>query len=193
MKNRELFESLKDMSNATTNFKDFLEVGIIETINYLSNDIFQFLKQNPIIPFTLIFLHYAKSKELSNEVTLKELFNSDRGLALKTLTLPKDVLDSVIFNLVHLKNELEPNSSKNNTTMYQLLDGYKKFNSTLFFKWRTRNGAMPDFLNENLVKKFGHKEKLSYINYLKEARPNMAANTLQIQQEKLAGGISPKT
>lgn len=192
LKNKKLYDSLKDMCNTTNNYKQVLELGIIETVNYLSDDFVQYLRQNPIISFTLIFLHYSECIAISKETNLKEMFNNGTGLVTKRLTLPKDILDSVIFYLPYLKSEVDPKRTKNNITMYQLLDGYKQFNSTTFFKWRLRNGTMPDFLNENLVKKFGHKEKLSYINYLKEARPHMAANILRLQQEQSAGGISAK-
>jgi hypothetical protein len=192
MRNKQLFEHLKNMCNTKNKFNDFLELGIIETINYLTNDSIEFLKKNPIIAFTLIFLHYSKCKKKNNEITLKEIFDSDAGLTIQNLKMPKCVLDTVIVSLPYLRNEIDLNMPKNCITMYELLDGYKKFNSKKFFKWRHRNERMPDFLNENLVNKFGHKEKLTYINYLKEARPNMAVNALLFQQGKLVDGISSK-
>lgn len=192
-KNIKLFDSLKGMCSSTNNYKDFLELGIVETINYLSNGAIQFLKQHPILCFTLIFLHYSKCKQDSSEMTLREIFDNEAGLTTKTITLPKTALDAVLYSLPHLKNEIEPKLIKNNITMYQLLDGYRKFNSRRFFKWRLKNGMMPDFFNENLSRKFGHKEELGYINYLKEARPNMAANILWLQQGNSTGGISSKT
>ncbi|XP_011500198.1 PREDICTED: spatacsin [Ceratosolen solmsi marchali] len=192
MKNKQLFEHLKNMCNTTNNANDFVEVGIVESIKYLSNDSVQFLKENPIIAFTLIFLHYSKYKKINNEITLKEIFNNNAGLIIQNLPIPKCVLDTVIVNLPYLKNEIDSNMPKNSITMYELLDGYKNFNSKKFFKWRHKNEGMPDFLNENLVNKFGHKEKLTYINYLKEARPNMAVHALLFQQEKLVAGISSK-
>ncbi|XP_001601258.1 spatacsin [Nasonia vitripennis] len=192
LKNKKLYDCLKEMCNTTNNHKQLLELGIIETVNYLSDNFVQFLKQNPILSFTLIFLHYSECMAIFKDTTLKEMFSNDTGLVTSRLTLPKDILDSVIFHLPYLKSEIDPKMTKSNITMYQLLDGYKQFNSTKLFKWRLRNGTMPDFLNENLVNKFGHKEKLTYINYLKEARPHMAANILRLQQEQLGGKISAK-
>lgn len=189
---KNLFDSIKKVCDSHSNYKESLEHGVVETINYLSSDVNQFLKQNPIISFTLVFLHYSMCKKSSSQITLKDIFKGDSELKTKTLTLTKDVLESVIFNLPMLKNEIDSKVSKNHITMYQLLDGYQKFNSSNFFKWRVKNGIMPSFFNDNLVKKYGHKEKLSYINYLKEARPNMAVNILRLQQERMAGGISSK-
>ncbi|XP_058809210.1 spatacsin [Phymastichus coffea] len=189
---KKLFDSIKDLCNAKSNYKESLERGIVETIHYLSSDINQFLKHSFIISFTLIFLHYSTCKQSSNQVTLREMFIVDSELKTNTLSLTKDILETVIFHLPLLKNEIDSKMPKNHISMYELLDGYQKFNSTSFFKWRIKNEIIPSFLNDDLVKKYGHKEKLSYINYLKEARPNMAANILRFEQEKIADGISSK-
>lgn len=178
------------MCTTTNDFKEFLELGIIETIKYLTGDINQYLMQNSIIAFALIFLNCFNDNDF-NKVSLKQILNVNEGPTFKNLNLPKNLLDTVILNLPYLKNELFSKQIKNHINMYQLLDGYVNINSTLFFKWRFKNGKMPDFSSENLVKKFGHKEKLSYINYLKEARPNMAINILI--QESSISGISSKT
>ncbi|KAJ8669006.1 hypothetical protein QAD02_000265 [Eretmocerus hayati] len=192
LKNRKLYESLEKLTKAEENFEHHLEQGIIETINYLSNDFSQYLKINPIVSFTLVLLHVLKVGRISNNEKLKDILANQCELKTESFSISKDVLDSTLHQLPFLKYELESKSIKNSITMYQLLDGFKNLNCKTFFKWRLKNGAMPDFSNESLVRKFGHKEKLSFINFLKEARPNMAANFFQKQEEKLIGGISSK-
>ncbi|KAL7289760.1 hypothetical protein TKK_0016361 [Trichogramma kaykai] len=191
VKNKALFDSMKKMCThlTTDDIKDLVETGISETINYLSDCATTYLMENPVIAFTLIFLHYSRCKQ---STSLREIFNdrNDSGIQLKTINISKNVLDSVISQLSYLKYETETKAAKSSITMYQLLDGCEKFQSPIFFKWRFKQAKMLDFSNEKLAKKYGHKEQLNYIYYLKEGRPNMAINMLKQDRLTTGGSLS---
>lgn len=175
-----------------------LERGILETISYVSEEPLEFLKRNFAITFTLILLQHLKESRmsiedgtLSREKSLKDIFSEGEGLKIGDVTIPKEILQNVLDRLPNLKTEIEGKPLRNNVTMYLLLDGYKKLDSSRVFKWRQENGTMPHFSSEYLVNKYGHKEKLTYMNYLKESRPNMAFSILRRQEEK--SSFSSKT
>lgn len=176
-------------TTADVDYMDLFESTIIETINYLSDDPIQYLNHNSIVLFTLMFLRSSTRKQTSFKDLLSINDNSNIELTIKSLTLKKDTLKTMIVNLPYLKYEIDKVTVKNNVTMYELIDDCINLNCSTFFKWRfLENNSMPTFRSENLIKKYGHKEKLSHLNYLKEARPNMAVFIFHQQQEKLSGG-----
>ncbi|XP_014213188.1 spatacsin [Copidosoma floridanum] len=187
-----LYDCLTAVCSANGDYEDFLELGIVETVGYLCDDPVRFFDQNPIVLFALVFLRYFKLKRLSKDTTLDDVLRNEEGLVVRSLTLSREVLDSIVVRLPYLKLEVGRRLPENEVSMYQLVDGCGKLNATVFFKWRSKNAAMPTFQSEHLVKKFGHREKLSYVNFLKEARPGMAASVFYHDQEKLFGSVSSK-
>lgn len=198
LKLTQLFNVLIDMCNAEDHYEDALIRGIVESINYISNDFNAYLKTNYLASLTLIFLQLSQMKNaLSNEANTSEKNTSIRNIF--TYKVPLKIGEHVIsqevlqFALSHIPNMqciIEDKTKKDDITVYELLDGYKNLNAKQLFKWRLKNETMPTFTNENLIKKYGHKEILTYRYYLKEGRPNMAAYTLEYAQAKLLGNVS---
>ena len=200
IKNKNLRDALNEMCDEDNESLEALERGILETISYISEDPLEFLKKNFAITFTLILLQHLKESRLSvedgtlsKEKSFKEIFSEGKGLKIGDIMIPKEILQNVLDRLPDFKTEIEGNSSRNNVSMYQLLDGYKKLDSSRVFKWREKDGRMPNFSSEYLVNKYGHKEKLTYMNYLKESRPNMAFSIIRRQEDKTLGSFSSKT
>lgn len=194
---KKLMKSLNEMCQNNNESYEYLEQGIIEAIFYISQEPLEFLKLNHVITFTLILLQHLKKcrsgvDNLPIGESLKDIFSKREGLTIGNLTIPKEVLRNVLDRLPNLKAEIEEKSLQINVTMYQLLEGYQNFYSKRVFKWRQKNESMPNFSSGYLIHKYGHKEKLTYINYLKESRPNMAYCILCQQGGKSSRNISSK-
>lgn len=195
---KKLLDSLNEMcqeNNESTSSLELLEQGILEGISYISQDSLEFLKSNDIIAFTLILLQYLKKnndKNLLEGESLKEIFTKQKELKIGHLTITREIFANILDRFPYLKNEIEEKSSQINITMYQLLEGFKNFDSKRVFKWRQKNELMPNFSSAYLIHKYGHKEKLTYINYLKESRPNMAYSILYQLDGKSLRNISSK-
>lgn len=191
----ELFNVLTDMCNTQDCHEDALIHGIVKSIDYISDDLTNYLKANYLISLTLIFLQLWRKSALCNETNiptksklLRDILTND--LNLNTHIIPREVLQFTLTHVPALQCIIEDQTKKSEITMYELLDGFKNLNTKLLFKWRLRNEAMPTFTNENLIKKYGYKETLTYGYYLKEGRPNMAAHSLKHTQAKLPGNVS---
>ena len=197
-KNKKLWDTLSEMCHENSESLEVFEQAILQTIFYISEDPAEFLKENHVIVFTLILLQDLKKQLSIDDGTvpmknsLKELFMAEDGLRIGHMMIPKELLQNILDRLPDLKTEIEGKSLQNCVTMYQLLDGYKKLDSSRVFKWRQKNKKMPNFFSEYLVNKYGHKEKLTYMNYLKESRPNMAFSILCRQNEKPLSSFSSK-
>lgn len=195
----ELFNVLTDMCNAKEQYENALIHGIVESINFISDDFNAYLKENYLISLTLIFLQLWQTKNvICNEAnTLEEcrlmqgIFTKKSNLKInEQVLIPQEVLQLVLAHIPILQSIIEDQTKKNEITMYELLDGFKNLNTKLLFKWRFKNEDMPAFTSENLIKKHGYRETLTYNFYLKEGRPNMAAHCLKHAQAKLLGNLS---
>ncbi|XP_031835040.1 spatacsin isoform X2 [Nomia melanderi] len=192
-----LFDVLTKMCNSEEQFEDTLIEGLFETIYYLTDDVNEFLKHNYLIVLILIFSHLSRENVTNNRSikiemnknVLENIFISKDNLQLGTYNISNEVLQSTLKHMPIFQYILE-NKSKNEITIYELLDDYKNLNVKQLFKWRFNNEPMPHFSNETLVKKYGHSEALTYEYYLKEARPNMAVLSLKHSQGKLVNSIS---
>lgn len=193
-----LFLTLREMCQETNETYEILEQGILETISFISQDPLEFLKSNYTIAFMLILLQHMKKNRtnvvdnLTEGELLKDIFSKHDELQIGHITVPREILSNILDRFSYLKADVEENLPQVNVTMYQLLDGYENFHSKRVFKWRQKNEEMPNFSNEYLTHKYGHKEKLTYMNYLKESRPNMAYNVLCCLGKKSSGNISSK-
>ncbi|XP_076620109.1 spatacsin isoform X1 [Colletes latitarsis] len=189
----ELFDILKQMCESQEHVEDILIEGIFKTINYLSDDINEFLKQNYLVVLVLIFSYLSKENIANNknENILKSIFTSEDDLQLGAYSISNEVLQNTLRHVPILQNIIE-NKPKKEVTIYQLLDGYKNLNVKQLFKWRLNNEEMPHFSDETLIKKYGHTEALTYEYYLKEARPNMAILSLKHSQRKLVKSVSSR-
>ncbi|XP_023290455.1 spatacsin isoform X2 [Orussus abietinus] len=199
MKNEKLSNALMQMCTANDSYVDALEKGILETVSYISDDYDKFFKQNYIIALTLVWLQYKKkslivqnTEGLTEEEILKDIFLDENGLDLNNFSLSHDILQNILTNVPILKRSMMNDSSVKSITMYKLLNGYKNLNALQLFEWRQQKQAMPNFASAYLVKKYGHKERLTYISYIKQCRPNVAAIILQQHQEKSQGKLTSK-
>nr|XP_034171053.1 spatacsin isoform X2 [Osmia lignaria] len=194
----ELYDTLTKMCEGQGDCQDVLIEGIFKTIYYLSDNVDEYLKQNYFIVLVLIFSYLSKESIINeNENTeiktsiLRDIFMSKNDLKLGAYSISYEVLQNTLKHVPILKRfvEIKP---KKETTMYDLLDGYKNLNVKRLFKWRFDDESMPHFSNDALVKKYGYTEALTYEYYLKEARPNMAIFSLKYSQGKLIGNISSR-
>lgn len=198
LKLTQLFNVLTDMCNAKDHYEDALIRGIVESINYISDDFNAYLKTNYLASLTLIFLQLSQMKSaLSNEANtseknklIRDIFTNKVVLKIGEHIISQEVLQFALTHIPNMQCIIEDQTKKDDITVYELLDGYKNLNAKQLFKWRLKNEPMPTFTNENLIKKYGHKEILTYRYYLKEGRPNMAAYTLEYTQAKLLGNVS---
>lgn len=198
LKFKKLFDVLSDMCNARDNFEDALLHGIVESIDYVTDDFNAYLKENYLINLTLIFLRLRQMRStLCDEASsserntlLRDIFTNKTILKIDTRVISQEVLQSALAHMPRLQCIIEDRNEKDDITAYDLLNGYRNFNSKHFFKWRFKNEPLPTFTNENLIKKYGYQETLTYGYYLKEGRPNMAIYSLTHTQAKLLGNVS---
>ncbi|XP_071562080.1 spatacsin isoform X1 [Temnothorax nylanderi] len=198
LKVKKLFNALTDMCNARDNYEDALLHGIVESIDYISDDFNAYLKANYLVNLTLIFLRLWQTRSaLCNEANssgrntlIRDIFTNKTVLKIDTRVVSQEVLQSTLAHMPRLQCIIEDQSEKDDITVYDLLDGYRNLNSKFLFKWRFKNEPLPTFTNENLIKKYGYQETLTYGYYLKEGRPNMAVHSLTHAQAKLLGNVS---
>ncbi|XP_028406945.1 spatacsin-like [Dendronephthya gigantea] len=103
--------------------------------------------------------------------------------------LDEKILKSSLSGYPRLSSALFPRAASHNLrdnpdiTLYELLQGNCSFEVSGLFTWQTTNnlaakgGAatdMPHFSHKPLVEKFGHKEVLTYVYFLKHGRPSFA-------------------
>ncbi|XP_046739690.1 spatacsin isoform X2 [Diprion similis] len=188
--------ALEPVASSSANVEEF-EGCILATIDYISDDAVKYLKANPLVLLSLIFLLYRKKTAQLLECKsalhriLGDTFMNDEGIQFgSALMVPRDVVDSILQCFTHLKRAILGKTVAQDSNMYQLLNGFKNFNTSRGFLWRQRTNQIPTFYNEYLVKRYGHKEKLTYINYLKQGRPNMAVRLLVYDQKKFHRDIS---
>nr|CAD7425554.1 unnamed protein product [Timema monikensis] len=72
-------------------------------------------------------------------------------------------------------------------THYQLLQGTAL---SRLFSWLRRTEEPPHFCQNQLVKKYGYKDSLSFLHYLNQGRPCFAASTYINEQLKTCGKLS---
>ncbi|XP_014476874.1 PREDICTED: spatacsin [Dinoponera quadriceps] len=194
----ELYDVLTDMCNTQNCHEDVLIRGIVKSIDYISDDLADYLKANYLISFALIFLQlWRRRNMLCNETNsfvenrlIRDTFANPDGLSVNAHIIPQEVLQHTLTRAPALQYIIEDRPKKTEITVYELLDGYKNLNTKLLFKWRFRSEPMPTFASENLIKKYGYEETLTYGYYLKEGRPNMAVHSLKHAQAKLLGNVS---
>ncbi|XP_020295554.1 spatacsin isoform X2 [Pseudomyrmex gracilis] len=187
-----LFNVLTDMCNTQDRHEDTLTDGIVKSINYLSDDFNEYLKSNYLLTITLILLKISqmKSEEARNHKELiRDVFTNKRVLEIGEHELSQEVVQSTLANIPTLQSVIK-REVIDEITVYDLLNGFQNVNAKLLFKWRFKNEPLPTFTRENLVKKYGPKETLTYGYYLKEGRPHMAAHSLLHAQAKLLGNVS---
>lgn len=198
LKLTQLFNVLTDMCNAKDHYEDALIRGIVESINFISDDFNAYLKTNYLASLALIFLRFSQMRSaLGNEANtseksklMRDIFTNKVVLKIGEHVISQEVLQFALAHIPNMQGIIEDQTKKDDITVYELLNGYKNLNAKQFFKWRFKNEPMPAFTNENLIKKYGHQEILTYRYYLKEGRPNMAAYTLEYAQVKLLGNVS---
>ncbi|XP_012135133.2 spatacsin isoform X4 [Megachile rotundata] len=191
----ELYDALTKMCEGEEQCEDMLIEGIFKTIHYFADDVDEYLKQNYLIVLVLIFSYLSKESKINQnkntemkESILQDIFLSKNNLQLGSYSVSNDVLQNTLKHVPLLERVVE-NKPKKETTMYELLDGYKNLNTKQLFKWRFNDEPMPHFSNDALIKKYGYTESLTYEYYLKEARPTMAIFSLKHSQGKLIGNI----
>lgn len=178
----ELLKSLQRLNNSEDNVKDLIP-AICLTIHKISDNPQEYLKSEPILMFYLILLKYLESegKNKSDDEKspkFEDFLTSEVGVTVENIVISPEMIGELLDKIPYLKDCLENKKKESDITMYQLLDGYRNLNVQELFKWRFENEPMPHFGNATLIKKYGHKEKLNYKYYLKEARPSMAAYAL---------------
>ncbi|XP_043283377.1 spatacsin [Venturia canescens] len=186
---KKLLELLLEISEESAENELILQRAILENIAMLSSDFEGCLRDNPLIVVSLVYLEYRIRKR-DNEFELKEIFKT--GMKIDSRIVSAELICEILGHFPYLIRSLAEDVKPNDVTIYQLLNGYENLDVQRLFKWRYRKEPMPSFTSENLIKKYGRKEKLTYVYYLKESRPTMAAYVLQKQQDKKRDGLSSK-
>ncbi|XP_035737182.1 spatacsin-like isoform X2 [Vespa mandarinia] len=198
---KNLYNILNRMSDPQCDILDTITDAIVQNIHYISDNLTDFLKENYLISFALVFLQYCKINTISDSINKNieltrdnfiNMLNNKCGLEIGANTMPYEILCNILEHIPIVRHIIQNRSKENDITMYELLDGCQKFTARSFFKWRYNNGPIPHFSNESLAKKYGYKETLTYAYYLKEGRPNMALYTLKHPQGKSLGTISSR-
>lgn len=197
LKDRKLLDIFHSIHEVETIDQIVFNRAICQTIHHVSDNFDQFLEDNPLITLYLSLSecknNFMKKGE-NNGITLptlKDIINNEDGLIIEDYTINSEILGK-LKNLPYLKDAIEDISQREDINMYQFLHGYKNLDVHELFKWRQRNDTIPNFTNEHLIKKYGHKEKLTYKYYLKEGRPSMAAYILQNSHSKMRNSLSAK-
>lgn len=194
---RSLCISLESAISDSTAYDTF-EKSIWSTVDYLSDNAVEYLKENPLVLLSIIFAEHrrtftSKEEPLGQKLSLQDIFIRDTDLQLCSgICISKEVLQKTLDKFPHLQKAVRGESVAQDVSMYQLLNGFENFNAARGFAWRKKMAQMPTFFNEYLVNRYGHKEKLTYVNYLKQGRPNMAARLLVYDQKKFHLDISSK-
>ncbi|XP_046417666.1 spatacsin isoform X2 [Neodiprion fabricii] len=190
--------ALERVASSSASIEEF-EGCILATIDYISDDAVNYLETNPLVFLSLIFLLYRKktaqfveSDRAPHRILGDTVMNNEGVQFGSTLMVPRDVVNSILHRFPHFERAILGKTVARDSNMYQLLNGFKNFNASRSFLWRQRTNQMPTFYNEYLVKRYGHKEKLTYINYLKQGRPNMAVRLFVYDQKKFHHDISSK-
>lgn len=190
-KNQTLCTSLETMTQSLES-EDALWNGILATINHVCKDSDEYLRENPQLVLSLVFLRYQKQRNSDNRL-LEEIFDDEEGLSLDEYrSVSKETLLNTLHAFPHLEKSMRGETVSQDASMYELINGFENFNANRGFIWRYRNCQMPTFTSEYLVKRYGHKEKLNYVSYLKQGRPNMAARLFIYEQKKFHPEISSK-
>nr|XP_012135131.1 PREDICTED: spatacsin isoform X2 [Megachile rotundata] len=162
----ELYDALTKMCEGEEQCEDMLIEGIFKTIHYFADDVDEYLKQNYLIVLVLIFSYLSKESKISQnkntemkESILQDIFLSKNNLQLGSYSVSNDVLQNTLKHVPLLERVVE-NKPKKETTMYELLDGYKNLNTKQLFKWRFNDEPMPHFSNDALIKKRKYKAAL---------------------------------
>lgn len=178
LKNVHFITMLKKMCDAESDFVAELQRGLVQTSRYLSSDITQFSRENHLLLLALITLQLTGGE--SNGKTLKSILFEDCNLEIFDCSLSNTVIREALFKIPYLRQILLQLDNKDgrSLTMYDLIDGFKNFHVQQAFKWRFENDKMLHFSNDELTMKYGHRENITYLHYLKEARPFMAIHVL---------------
>lgn len=177
IKAQTLLEAMTAMNSESSDEKQSLLKAILATISYIEDDVNIYLRLNPILTFALVFIqHMMENGNAQKSTTLCDLFLSKEELIVNSVRISSLTLEQVTTALLHL--DVKSKESKADQNMYNLLDGFRKFNVANFFKWRFDDTSRPKFGCDEWSKMYGHEEKLNYIYYLREARPNIAVRSL---------------
>lgn len=78
-RNKRQYDSLREMCRSSSDdHKRCLEQqGIVETIDYLAEDKFEYLQENSIVAFVLILLQHSKRIDSGDAATLVEIFSEE--------------------------------------------------------------------------------------------------------------------
>ncbi|XP_066592873.1 spatacsin isoform X2 [Prorops nasuta] len=187
---------LKDMCQHQDPTPELLINGIVESIHF-TKSINENLKVNESVLLSLIFLEYFKLNQerqgVNCNILLEEIFHNENGLKVGKYSISYENLQKLLQKFPILYQIIEDQVNKNDITVYDLINGFQGLDVKKAFKWHFKGHMLPHFANTSLIKKYGYKDTLSYMYYLKEARPNMALVNLKQTQGKLYNTIPPAT
>ncbi|KAF7989681.1 hypothetical protein HCN44_008355 [Aphidius gifuensis] len=178
---QDLLNNLNQISEAESFDMNLLSRCICQTICKITDEQDVYFETHPLITFYLILLKYKSQESEDNKISLYDMINNDNGIVIDNVLLSRNIIIKIIDKIVYVKDAIKDDNKKNDITIYQLLNGYKNIDTQKLFKWRIKNETIPNFANDNLIKKYGRNEKLTYKYYLKESRPSMAAYIVQKQ------------
>ncbi|XP_034936276.1 spatacsin [Chelonus insularis] len=184
LNDQELLDVFNKLNQATHFDQKEFNLAICKTINRISDNSQEYLKENP---FMLFYLFLSNFKNYHNFKDIEMVDTSFTELNFKELN---KLIKNLFTNLPYFKEAIDKVSQKDDITMYQMLQGFENLDVYELFKWRQKGEVLPNFRSENLIKRYGHKEELTYKYYLKEARPSMAAYIFQNRHNKIQNNYS---
>ncbi|GLH06998.1 Uncharacterized protein GBIM_12563 [Gryllus bimaculatus] len=161
---------------------------ILKNAQYLSKgDLKIYLKEHPVVVLALLVY---EGRSIADVFTSNEdISNIDRATLSATLN-QYPLLERAVTSFTN------PSEETPDITLYQLLEGNSPFDVSKLFGWqkshRIEGEEFPHFTCPKLVDKYGIEYKMTYLIYLKLARPCFAACRFVIDQYKTYATLSHK-
>ncbi|XP_067002124.2 spatacsin [Anabrus simplex] len=185
----QLWLTFRDLSRDPNNEELMLET-ITKSALYLSGgDIQKYLQEHPYIVLAMVlFSSYSVSDVFVNKEGCEDL-----QLTKETIEIALKKLPPLEMALSSIHNQFK---RKPDVTVYRLLEGYTQFDISKLFGWQKKHSVgaedFPHFTSQKMIDRFGSRNKLTYLHYLKQARPSFAVNTFIVEQFKTHRKVSKK-
>lgn len=151
-----------------------LRSNILKVSQFLSDDLEDYLNENVMIVLSMIF--FSDNSDIEKIMQQECLIIGDVTLRKCLKNLPAKLRSlSACMN----RPQIIENSK---ITSYDLLEKHHKINVKKLFSFRFENKPLPDFNNEDLVKKFGYLKKINHLFFVKQFRPSIAAKLFLLNQ-----------
>ncbi|CAH2009110.1 unnamed protein product [Acanthoscelides obtectus] len=156
------------------NFSDrmILRDNIFYVAKFLSNDLNNYFKENPLILLSIIVFTEDLDFENLMQASSLSLFDTDLLPALKHLLGNFRILKAIY--------EYKKVLIESNVTYFDLLEKHTGVDTKSLF----HAVPMPNFTTSELVESYGYQKKINYLFYVREQRPSIAAKLFLLEHYK---------